>query len=216
MRFVSDLPGEPLLLTGDGRGEFYLLEVLTQKLNGTTIIIYFPFFQSKVLIAIPKTRTTLAVLETLVEYVEGYDVKRFLVVLDLENFTGGIRSGVEERLGSLDVTLAKMEMLNPPYDNALHVEGRTSSGRDFIALITVMGDNTCPKIEFHIAQLVEEKYGVRIDPNQAKLKFLKKVREITGAKNYGKLVENLSEEDLIKFFPQLMHALRAIEEIVEL
>jgi len=63
MKFISDRPGEPLILTGNGRGEFYLLEVLTKKLNGTTIIIYFPFFQSKVLVEIPKTRTTLAVLK---------------------------------------------------------------------------------------------------------------------------------------------------------
>jgi hypothetical protein len=35
------------MLTGNGRGEFYLLEVISQRLDGTSKVIAFPFFQSK-------------------------------------------------------------------------------------------------------------------------------------------------------------------------
>jgi hypothetical protein len=142
-----------------------------------------------VLVEIPKTRTTLVVLKTLIEYVEEYDVKRFLVILDLEHFTGEIRGDIEEKLESLGMTIAVTEALNPPYDNALRVEGRSRSGRDFVVLITVMGDENCPKIKCHIAQLVEEKYGVWIDPNQDKEDFLKKIRQTTGARKYDKLAK---------------------------
>jgi hypothetical protein len=215
MRFVSDRAGEPLILTGNGRGEFYLLKEIVAKLDGTSKNIFFPYFQSKVLVEIPKTRTTLAVLKSLIEYVAEYDVKRFLVILDLEHFTGEIRGDIEDKLESLGVTIAETETLNPPYDNALHVEGRSRSGRDFVVLITVMGDEICPKIECHIAHLIKEKYGAWIDPNQDKEDFVKKVRRTTGARRYGKLAEELTEEELIKFFPQLLHALRAIERLIE-
>jgi hypothetical protein len=218
MKILSDRSGEPLILTGDGRGEFYLLSVIAQKLNGTSIILNFPFFQSKVLVEIPKTRTTLAVLESLIEYVEGYDVKLYLVVLDLEHFTRGIREDIREKFESFGVTIAEIEPLNPPQDNALRVEGRSNSGRDFAALIAVMGDESCPNTEFHIAHLIEEKYGVWLDPpthDNDKMKFLEKVREITRARNYGKLIEILSEEELTKFFPQLMYALKAVERLIE-
>ncbi|HUV02690.1 MAG TPA: hypothetical protein VMW67_04500 [Desulfobacteria bacterium] len=192
-----------------------MLKGIAEKLDGTSKIIFFPYFQSKVLVDIPKTRTTLAVLKSLMEYVEEYDVKRFLVILDLEHFTGEIRGEIEEKLESLDVTIAETEALNPPHDNALRVEGRSRSGRDFVMLITVMGDEICPKIECHITRLVEEKYGVWIDPNQAKEEFTKKVRRTTGARRYGKLAEDLTEEELTKFFPQLMHALKAAERLIE-
>jgi hypothetical protein len=52
-----------------------------------------------------------------------------------------------------------------------------------------MGDENCPKIKCHIAQLVEEKYGVWIDPNQDKEDFLKKIRQTTGARKYDKLAK---------------------------
>lgn len=215
MKILSDRSGEPLILTGDGRGEFYLLNVIAQKLNGTSIILYFPFFQSKVLVEIPKTRTTLAVLESLIEYVEEYDVKRFLVVLDLEHFTRGIRKDIKEKFESFGVTIAEIEPLNHPLDNAIRVEGRSKSGRGFIVLIAVMGDETCPKTECHIAQVIAEEYGMWIDPNQAKEEFSKKIRQTTGARRYDKLVEDLTEEELTTFFPQLLHALRAVERLIE-
>lgn len=218
MRFVSDRPGEPLILTGNGRGEFYLLKKIVEKLDGTSKELFFPYFQSKVLMELPKARTTLAVLKSLMEYVEEYDVKRFLVILDLEHFTGEIRGDIEEKLESLGVTIAETAALNPPHDNALRVEGQSRSGRDFVALIAVMGDEICPKTECHIAHLIDEKYGVWIDPpkdDADKMEFLKKVKEITRARNYGKLIENLSEEELTEFFPQLLHALNTAERLVE-
>lgn len=218
MRFVTDRPGEPLILTGNGRGEFYLLEQISQKLNGTAVSIYFPYFPTKVLVKLPARRTGLAVLKTLIEAIEDYDLKRFLVVLDLENFTGEIRGDIEEEFESRGVTIAKLEALNPPQDNALRVEGRSKGGRDFIALIAVMGDQSCPNTEFHIAHLIREKYGVRIVPpthDTDKMKFLEKVREITRARNYGKLLEDLSEEELTEFFPQLIYVLKAVERLIE-
>ncbi|MHC1610876.1 MAG: hypothetical protein ACXQTW_04655 [Candidatus Methanospirareceae archaeon] len=111
------------------------MEVISQRLNGTSKIISFPFFQSKVLVEIPKTRTTLAVLKTLVDYVEKYDIRLFLIVIDLEHFTGGIISDIEEKLTSLGMSIDGIEMLNPSHEDALRVEGRSKSGRDFIALI---------------------------------------------------------------------------------
>ncbi|MGC9445003.1 MAG: hypothetical protein ACP5E9_08800, partial [Candidatus Methanospirareceae archaeon] len=188
---------------------------IAAKLDGTSKYIFFPYFPSKVLVEIPKTRTTLAVLKSLIEYVEEYDVKRFLVILDREHFTKEIREDIEEKLESLGVTIAKTEALNPPYDNALRVEGRSRGGRDFVVVITVMGDEICPKIECHIAHLVKEKYSVWIDPNQNKEDFLKTVRRTTGARSYGKLTIDLTEEELLKFFPQLLHAFKAIERLIE-
>ena len=141
-----------------------MLKKIAEKLDGTSKIIFFPYFQSKVLVEIPKARTTLAVLKSLMEYVEKYDVKLFLVILDLEHFTGEIRGDIREKLESLGVMIAETEALNPPHDNTLRVEGRSMSGRDFVALIAVMGDESCPNTEFHIAHLIDEKYGVWIDP----------------------------------------------------
>jgi len=215
MRFVTDRSGEPLILAGNGRGEFYLLEHISQKLNGTSASIYFPYFPSKVLVELPTRRTGLAVLKTLLEDVEDYDLKRFLVVLDLENFTEEIRGKIEEEFESRGVTIAEIAPLNPPLDNAIRVEGRSKSGRGFIVLIAVMGDETCPKTECHIAQVIAEEYGMWIDPNQAKEDFSKKIRQTTGARRYDKLVEDLTEEELTTFFPQLLHALRAVDQLIE-
>jgi hypothetical protein len=78
-----------------------------------------------------------------------------------------------------------------------------------------MSDEACPKTEFLIARLIEEKYGVRIDPKEDKAAFREELNQTTGTKYYGKLVENLSEEEVVKFFPQLLHVLKAVESLIE-
>lgn len=214
MKFTSDRPTEPLILTGNGRGEFYLLEVISQRLDGTSKSISFPFFQSKVLIEIPKTRTTLAVLKSLMDYVEKYDLRLFLIVIDLEHFTGGIISDIEEKLTSMSVSIDRTEMLNPPHENALRIEGRSKGGRDFVVLISIMGITECPKIEYHVARVIEHKYGVGMDtcPGKGDIRVVLKQR---GVRSYGKLIEDLEIGEIEKYFPQLIQALNAVEEIIE-
>jgi len=213
MKFIADWPTEPLILTGNGRGEFYLLEAVSQKLDGSSKIISFPFFQSKILVKIPKTRTTLAVLKSLMDYVEKYDLRLFLIVIDLEHFTGGIRSDIEEKLESMGVS-NRIEMLNPPHEDALRVEGRSKGGRDFVVLISVMGITECPKIEYHVASVIEHKYGVEMDtcPSKEDIREVLKQRRVS---SYGKLVEDLEIEEIESHFPQLIQVLRAVEEIIE-
>lgn len=216
MKFTTDRPTEPLILTGNGRGEFYLLEAISQKLDGASKIISFPFFQSKVLIKIPKTRTTLAVLKSLTDYVEEYDLRLFLIVIDLEHFTGGtggIVTDIEEKLASMSVSIDRTRTLNPPHENALSIEGRSEMGKDFIVLISVMGITECPKIEYHVARVIEHKYGVGMNtcPGKEDLRAVLKQRRV---RSYGKLIEDLGIEEIERHFPQLIQAMKAIEEIV--
>ena len=213
MKFITDLPGEPLILTGNGRGEYDLLGVLTQKLDGASTI-YFPYFPSKVLVEIPETRTTLAVLKSLMDYVEKFSLRRFYIVIDLEHFTGGIRSDIEEKFRSMGVSIDTIEMLNPPDENALRIEGRSERGNDFVVVISVMGITECPKIEYHVAKVIEHQYGVGMDtcPRKEDIRVVLKQRRV---RNYGKLIENRDIEEIEKHFPQLIHALRAVEAIIE-
>jgi hypothetical protein len=213
MKFITDRPGEPLILTGNGRGEYYLLGVISQKLDGTSKI-YFPYFQSNVLVKIPKTRTTLAVLKSLMVYVEEFYLRHFYIVIDLEHFTGGIRSDIEEKFISMGVSIDKIEMLNPPHENALRIEGRSERGNDFVVMISVMGIKECPKIEYHVAKVIEHQYGVGMDtcPRKEDIRVVLKQRRV---RDYGKLIENLAIEEIEKHFPQLIRALRAVEEIIE-
>lgn len=213
MKCITDWPTEPLILTGNGRGEYYLLDVITQKLDGTSKIS-FPHFPSKVLVEIPKTRTTLAVLKSLMVYVEKFYLRYFYIIIDLEHFTGGIRSDIEEKFISMGVSIDKIEMLNPPHENALRIEGRSGSENDFVVMISVMGITECPKIEYHVAKVIEHKYGVGIDtcPRKEDIGVVLKQRRVG---NYGKLIEDLEIEEIEKHFPQLIHALRAVEKIVD-
>lgn len=191
-----------------------MLEVISQKLDGASKIISFPFFQSKVLIKIPKTRTTLAVLKSLMDYVEKYDLLLFLIVIDLEHFTGGIVSDIKEKLMSMGVSIDRIEMLNPPHENALRVEGRSKGGREFVVLVSVMGITECPKIEYHVARVIEHKYGVGMDtcPSKEDIRGVLKQRRV---RSYGKLIEDLEIAEIERHFPQLIQALKAVEEIIE-
>jgi hypothetical protein len=213
-----------ICLTGDGTSEVGLMDAITQKLNGTATLLCFPHYPSKLGVSAElqkkfEPRTTLAILKVIAHYVEASIYGPFLVIIDLEHFKNAIAEEIKN-LVECEIRAFKVrriENMNSSGDKVLLVTCQDE--REFLIMMCVMGDETCPKTEFHIAHLIEIKYGVWIDPpkqDKDKIKFFKKVKKITGAKNYGKLVENLSEEDLITFFPQLMHALRAIEDVVKL
>ncbi|RZN34982.1 MAG: hypothetical protein EFT35_08825 [Methanophagales archaeon ANME-1-THS] len=202
-----------------------LVDALTQKLNGTATLLCFPHYPSKLGVSAElqkkfEPRTTLAILKVIGNYVELSANGPFLIIIDLEHFSTRIVNDLRKQIEQGQVGFSikgEIKKLDPPDERTLLITGQ--NGKDFSIVVCVMGDETCPKTEFHIAHLIEVKYGVRIDPpkqDKDKIKFLKKVKKITGAKNYGKLVDNLSEEDLITFFPQLMQALRAIDELVKL
>lgn len=215
MKFtIEQLAGQCLILTGNGRGEVYLLRVISRKLNGSSTLLSFPHFPSKISIEIPEPQTTLAVLKSLITYVEKFDLGLFLIVIDLEHFKVGIISDIEEKLTSIGVSMDRIEMLNPPQEDALRVKGRLKGGRDFILLISVMGITECPKIEYHVARVIEHKYGVRMEICPSK-EDIREVLKQRGVRNYGKLVDDLDIGDIERDFPQLIQVLRAVEEIIE-
>ncbi|MDI6811751.1 MAG: hypothetical protein QMD80_08840 [archaeon] len=165
------------------------------------------------MVKIPETRTTLAVLKSLIEYVEEYDLRVFLIVIDLEHFTRGIRSDIEEKLTKMGVSIDRIEMLNPPYENALRIEGHSGMGKDFVALISVMGATECQNIEYHVARVIEHKYGVKMGTRPTKEDIKEELKQ-RGVGDYGKLIEDLEIEDIERHFPQLIRVLRAVEEII--
>jgi hypothetical protein len=81
-------------------------------------------------------------------------------------------------------------------------------------MISVMRIKECPKIEYHVAKVIEHQYGVGMDtcPRKEDIRVVLKQRHV---RNYGKLIENLEIEEIEKHFPQLIHALRAVEGIVD-
>jgi len=209
-----------IALTGDGSSEVGLIEVITQKFDGTLSLLCFPHYPSKLGISEElqkkfEPRTTLAILKVIAHYVGVSLYGHFLVIIDLEHFKADIAEDVKNQIEREKVSfnIKGIEKINYSEDKAVLINCQNE--RDFSIVMCVMGDETCPKTEFHIAKVIEHKYGVWIDPNQAKEEFRKKVKQTTGTKSYGKLVENFEIEDLVKFFPQLMQALKTVEGIIE-
>ncbi len=210
-----------IALTGNGSSEVGLVEVVTQKLDGTLNLLCFPHYPSKLGVTEEmqkkfEPRTTLAILKVLANYVEASIHGPFLVILDLENFKTNIvkdvKNQIERDIKSFSLK-EEIKRINSSDDKALLINCQNE--KIFTIVMCAMGDKTCPKTEIHIAKVIEYKYGVWIDPCQDKEEFRERVKQTTGTKNYGKVVTNLEIEDLVKFFPQLMISLKAIEDIIE-
>ncbi|MBA7524824.1 hypothetical protein ES705_16968 [subsurface metagenome] len=160
-------------------------------------------------------RTTLAILNVVAHYVKASIHGPFLVIIDLEHFNTDIAEDVKNQINREKMGFSiKEEIKEIDYSDEKALLISCQNVKDFSIVMCVMGDKTCPKTEFHIAKVIEYKYGVWIDPCQDKEEFRKRVKQTTGTKSYGKLIKNLGTEDLVKFFPQLMQAMKAIEEII--
>lgn len=203
MKFTDTRLEGIVCLTGDGGDEGDLLRVISWKLNGNLKLLSFPQYPKKIPRGIPSPRTTLTgVLKVLLRYVDEFNRKLFLVIIDLEHFKGEeIINKIREEFTSL-TNIDIIEILNSQCENALCIKGHSRKGKNFMALMSVMGIQGCPKIEYHIISVIKHKYGVEMGDclRKEKKKEVKDWLRVRKVSSYAKLVEDLEIGEIESYF----------------
>lgn len=188
------------VLAGDGPTEFRMLRVISKKYDGSSKVLYFPK------LPVYHLGGGLSVLKVIKIYVDKYNIKNFLCIIDREHLktNAPTEKVIKEKLGEFGVGASSVQKLSADCEEALHIEGKVGA-HDFVLWVAITGKEKC--IEEDFAKLLETKFKEKVEPTKNDVKSVLKKHKI----NMEQLLRNTSISRIKQSFPALALALSSLE-----
>jgi len=205
VRDLKQLKTKHVIISGDGRKEFKIIEEICEKYNGDTKVIWFPKLSA------PR-KTGLSALDSVKLFPSKFHLNSIIFIVDGEFIGGRADTQIQEYLKKIGIMVVDIQ----PIQKAFVINCKVGH-HEVVLYCIISGPETF--IEEEMARLIELELDITIDlagerDRSWKDRVKREIEHILHENHTStkQLIRNASSISLEKAFPNLCVVLRNIDE----